>query len=227
MSDDLDLERDDDADDDAAARGDGWENATVVDEPVVDSEGRLVCDECQKTFKNRRSLNEHKREYHRKDGRQPRTHGRGSSEGSPRRGTPKSGNRQERRARQVRETLQELTAFSDELRGRSTEPAVDLADVIRRDAVRIAESISWVAERFNPLGTLIDWTTGHGGVITIARGFSGVGRWVTRRWRTMIADGEQQPVEGVVYLDELSDEQRAQYEAQTAVDGEPGVPPLV
>jgi hypothetical protein len=59
----------------------------------------------------------------------------------------------------------------------------DLADILRGDADRIAGSLAWTAERFSPLGRLIDAALGHGGIVTIAQGFLGVGRWMIGRAR--------------------------------------------
>lgn len=188
---------------------DPWEGASVVegerDTPAAD-DGGVECPECGARLKNRKSLGGHMRDVHKiKGGIGGRGPGRPRKDGNPSR--PPSGNRQERRRRLVQETLIELSEFTDELRGRSELPAVDLSDLIRRDAAKIANSVAWVAERFNPLGTLIDLTTGHGGAITIMRGFTGVGGWVLRRWRTLLSEREREQAQpGALYADQLGPE---------------------
>jgi hypothetical protein len=96
--------------------------------------------------------------------------------------------RQARRRKAVKETLVELVSFTDEARGRGEGPPDDLADVIRRDADKIANSVAWIAERFLPLGRLIDLAFGHGGLLTVARGFMGVGTWTLAHWRQLIQE---------------------------------------
>lgn len=100
---------------------------------------------------------------------------------------PESG-RQARRRKAVKETLIEMVSFTDEARGRSDEPAEDLADVIRRDADKLANSVAWIAEKFTPLGRGIDLLLGHGGPVTVIRGFLGVGRWTLAHWREILQE---------------------------------------
>lgn len=175
---------DDTGQDDGEPEGDAWTAATVTDEHA--------CPECGRTFKTPGALGLHRKAVHGVESgrdRGERNKGkRGKRDGSPRRTDQSGRERQSRRARQVRETLEELTTFSDELRGRNDDvPAQQLADVIRRDASKIADSLAWVAERLTPVGLLIDRTMGHGGIITIARGFTGVIGHGLRSWRQLLA----------------------------------------
>lgn len=108
---------------------------------------------------------------------------------APRR--PPSEGSQAKRKRMVKETIVEFLDFTDEVRGRSELPDERLAEVIRRDAEKIASSLAWAAERFTPLGLAIDRLAGHGSIITFVRGFLGVGRHAIRKWRQSVAEREQ------------------------------------
>jgi hypothetical protein len=166
-----------------------------------DDDGQLSCPECGKPFTSPMQLGAHRSQAHgvkggsraaaKRRGELPpeeerRGPGRPRKDGSPARPRHGGGSRQERRRKAVQDTLIELVSFTDEARGRDTGPPVDLADVIRRDAAKIANSVAWLAERFNPLGRVIDLGFGHGGVITIARGFLGVGTWTLGHWRQLL-----------------------------------------
>lgn len=191
---------------------DGWsEPLAIVDDenadtaPPVDEERPYVCEHCDKTYTSQGGLRAHLLTKH--PGAAVTTKRKkkeGGSEAAPRRGRNAggSGSRQERRRKMVRETIDELTEVAVELRqGTGTEPG-RLADVLRRDADRIATSLSWIAERVNPLGSLIDVTMGHGGAITIARGFNGVGLWFLRTWRKALAGRAAERKQEAFYLDE-------------------------
>lgn len=175
------------------------------DEPNEDAgaNDELVCPECEAagnhvTFASPLNLGAHRRMAHGVAGK-----GRGKSGGSKRRTStstnPPKGSRVERRRKAVAETLRELVEFRDAARGDAFagEPE-HLADVIRRDADRIAQAVAWIAERVNPLGHGIDLLLGHGGPVTVLRGFLGVGTWTLQHWRKMIADrnAEQEPPPG-------------------------------
>ena len=162
-------------------------------------EQRYVCPECGEGFRLAMRLGLHRKREHGVEGqskssRQEREQrrrgglksGKPRAEGSPRRPSESS---QQRRARAIRETLLEFVEFTDEARGRSEVPPRDLADVIRRDASKLANSLAWAAERFNPLAWAIDQLAGHGGVITFVRGFMGVGTWLVGHWRRSLDAG--------------------------------------
>lgn len=183
------------ADDDAAddvAEPDGDEAAG----------GDLDCPECGKTFASKLALGAHRAQAHgvrgssqRSKRRQRNAAGDGERRpvGRPRKTAAADAEpaRQARRRKAVRETLTEIVSFTDEARGRGDDTGGgDLADVIRRDADKIANSIAWLAERFNPMGRLIDLAFGHGGIVTVGRGFLGVGTWTLSHWRQLIRERE-------------------------------------
>jgi hypothetical protein len=146
-----------------------------------------LCPECGKPFKSAAGLGTHRLHTHGVES--PRT--KPDVDGAPkRRGRPKGSSRgsvrRERREQAVKETLLELAQFSDEMQGRGQAAAETLAEVIKRDAGKIAISLSWVGEKLTPVGFLIDRTMGHGGVITIARGFNGVIMHAVRSWRELL-----------------------------------------
>lgn len=156
------------------------------------SSDELVCPDCDAgPFTSKLSLGAHRYHKHGVKG----TAGHKKSSGRPRGRPPGSKNRgeagasegesarQARRRKAVRDTLVEFVSFMDEARGRSDAPAADLSDVIRRDADKIANSVAWIAERFLSLGRMIDLLLGHGGPLTVARGFLGVGTWTLAHWR--------------------------------------------
>ncbi len=113
--------------------------------------------------------------------------------------------RHARRRRAVRETITEFVDFADELRGRPTSQPLALVDVIRRDAERIADSVAWAAERFNPVAIVVDRLAGHGSPVTFARGFIGVGTWLVRKWRGMLADRDK-PADLIPVYDQSEDQ---------------------
>lgn len=160
-----------------------------LEQHADDDAGKRVCPECGEAFDSNFRLGLHRRNKHgvpgqsdrRKRERKAAARGPGRPKGS-------GESRVEKRRRLIRETLLETVELADEARGRSEAPAEDLADVIRRDADRIAYSLAWVADKLVPFGTVVDFAFGRGGVLTVARGFSGVGRWVIRRWRTLLAE---------------------------------------
>lgn len=172
----------------------------------------FVCPDCDYVAPSRLTLGGHRFQKHgvrgktadrkRKSSGRPRGRPPGGGRASGDTGGGES-SRQTRRRRAVKETLVELVSFTDEARGRGEGAPQDLADVIRRDADKIANSVAWIAERFNPLGRMIDLAFGHGGLLTVARGFMGVGTWTLAHWRQML---EQRQVEMV----ELSAEQIAE-----------------
>lgn len=159
---------------------------------------RYVCDQegCGQEFASALRLGLHKRQAHGIIGRSARAERErkqraegGKTPSSPRRRQGET--RQARRARLLRETIAELTDFTDELRGRSEQEPEDLADVLHRDAGRISSAVAYAAERFSPLGSAVDFLAGHGGPLTFIRGFLGVGKWAVRRWRRLLAEREQ------------------------------------
>lgn len=166
-------------------------------------DGRYFCAGCGADFKTRPNLTRHKRE-----------NGHGSSTGATRprrtddaspsreRGRPPKVGRQSRREQAIRETIEEAVQLAKVARGGPQIDVASLVDVLDRDKARLAVSISWLAEKFNPLGKLIDWTMGHGGVLTIVRGFSGVGSWTLGKWRTMLVEREQQ-VDEPLFVEDL------------------------
>lgn len=159
------------------------EEVTVAE--VVDEQH--VCPECGEAFKRASGLATHRSSKHGVAGaRQDRA----ASDAAPKR--RKSVGRRDRREQQVKETIDEFVKFTNELRGRSSDEPDDLADLLRKDAAKIAYSLSWVAERLAPVGWFIDKTMGHGGVITIATGFSGLLRKGLHGWREMIAKRNEQ-----------------------------------
>lgn len=188
-----------------SAHPDDWsEPLSVVDEegeaepgaaPAPDSARPYACPGCEKTYTSQGGLRAHLIS-HPSHGQMPsfrkeRKEQKGKSgDASPRRGRvagAAAGSRQERRRKAVRETIEELTDLTIEVRRGSGQEPDNLADVLRRDADKIATSLSWIAERVNPLGRFIDLAMGHGGAFTIARGFNGVGIWFLRTWRQALA----------------------------------------
>lgn len=117
--------------------------------------------------------------------RKPKAEKKPKAEPAPRRRASASGRVNERR-RKVAATIRELVELRDELGGVSTVPDEQLADVLRRDADAIASAVAWIAERLSPLGLLIDKTMGAGGLLSIAQGLSGLGRYTIRRWRDRV-----------------------------------------
>ena len=145
------------------------------------------CPECGESFQTASGMATHRSIKHGVTGSSETTKRRRSGgDGSPKRPGRPRGGRRERREQAVRETLQELAQFSEEMQGRGTASAETLAEVIKRDAPKIAVSLSWVGEKLTPVGFLIDRTMGHGGVITIARGFNGVIMHAVRQWRELL-----------------------------------------
>ncbi len=202
------LEERDEAEDEGGVQGDP---------------GPLECEVCGREFESKFQLGTHRWNSHklRTVKAPPSGRGPGRPKGSssrPRRAAATDDSesaRQARRRKAVRETLLELTTFTDELRGRGEGEVADLADVIRRDADKLASSVAWIEERFTPLGRVIDLAFGHGGVITVGRGFMGVGSWVLGRWRTLLT--ERAAAEGgqEFTAEELAERMEAQYrEAQ-------------
>lgn len=163
--------------------GDAWSNAQVIE-----GQGH-ECPECGESFKSLPGLATHRKLKHGVESARGRgERSRGSRDRSPRRSSGDGGEqRVQRRQRQVRETLEEFTELARELRGDTGEQPGSLAEVIRRDADKIATSLSWVAEKFTPIGFAIDKLTGHGGILTVARGFNGVIVHGLRSWRVMLA----------------------------------------
>lgn len=188
----------DDPDGDAAA------------EPAADPARPYVCPVCGKSYTSAGGLRAHTLTKHPGEVIPTRKQKAKGTEQAPRRGRAQtgSGTRQERRRRAIRETIDELTEVTIELRRGTGEDPGNLADVLRRDADRLATSLSWIAERVNPLGRFVDLTMGHGGAITIARGFNGVGLWFLRTWRQALArrQSEQEARGLATYLDEEEQE---------------------
>lgn len=181
-----------------------------------DEQDGPVCPECGESFTSALSLGAHRFHKHGIKGSKPKPQP-GRKRGRPRMAAagddaPESG-RQARRRRAVKETLIELVSFTDEARGRADGEVDDLADVIRRDADKIANSVAWIAERFLPLGRAIDLLFGHGGALTVARGFLGVGTWSLGHWRALIQERQAQAdlvAEGQT-AEEMADEMARTY----------------
>jgi hypothetical protein len=155
----------------------------------LDVSGDHVCPECGQTFKLAMHLGAHR----------ARKHGVAAATPKRKRSGAKSESASSPRARRktaIASTLRELADLADDARGRGTELPEDLAAVIRRDADKIATTLAAVADKLNPVGWFVDATMGPGGVLTLAVGLSGVGRWLLRQWRAQLTSrGEQQPVE--------------------------------
>lgn len=193
MAEDQEL---DSEDEDAAAAGGGEAGAPGEDGPPY------ACPEpgCEKTFSSKLALGGHRATMHgyrsstRHKGKSGRGPGRPRKDGSPARPreTGAESKSQERRRKVVRETLIEVATFQDQLAGLETGDPSRLADVIKRDADKIANSVAWIAERFNPLGRGIDLLLGHGGPVTILRGFMGLGRFTLARWQAAARRQQEQ-----------------------------------
>lgn len=219
---------------------DWGEPLTVTDDPdtveggadgtaASDPARPYVCPECGKTYTSQGGLRAHALTKHPGTSISTRRAKKKEAGGdaAPRRGRSQgSGNRQERRRKAIRETIDELTEVTQELRGATGIEPEQLAEVLRRDADRIAVSLSWIAERVNPLGRLVDLTMGHGGVITIARGFNGVGLWFLRTWRKALAARAEQNAAAaadVIYLGPNDEESYGDApHGGTDGDGSPG-----
>lgn len=215
--------------------GDDGEPLDVVDEAdgplpegvTVTDGGRFQCPDCERSYKNVDDLQKHRRLQHafRSSSRRGRPQGSknkggAGSDGSPRR-EQAPGLRRVRREKDVRETLEEIVSFSRAVKGERVDVR-SLVDVIDRDKQRMAVSIAWVAEKFNPLGALIDLTMGHGGAITIVKGFSGVGGWMISRWRQLIAERESEEV--VPFYAGQPGDPELEIEETRTTDGDPFAP---
>lgn len=187
---------------------------------LTDSDGQQtpqhVCPECGEEHDTAIRLGLHRRKEHGVLGSSREQTARG--ERSPRRTRTETSHT--RRKRAVKETIVEFLDFSDEIRGRSDRPAEDLADVLRRDVDRIADSVSWAAERFNPLAWAVDHLAGHGGVITFARGFLGVGTWLVRKWRQALEVREQALAEQQMLQEYPPEKMLQEYPPEAMVGGD-------
>lgn len=147
-------------------------------EIVVDTSKPHVCPECGAEYKLAMHLGLHRRREHGVQG--------SAKQSSPKRKRTSSGggrdSTQTRRRKAISETLLELVTFSDDLRGQSVIDTSSLADVIRRDADRIADAIAAWAEKAPPVGALID-IIAHGLVVKTFRGFQGLARLAVNRSR--------------------------------------------
>lgn len=161
------------------------EHADLGDGNGETRQGEHVCPECSESFSSPMRLGLHRRTAHGVVGKHAKksSRKRPQRDASPERDEKESG-RQARRKREVAVTLRELADLAADLRGRiSGELPEHLADLIRQDADALAGSISAIAEKFSPLGALVDWTCGKGGMLTIITGFSGLARWLMRSGR--------------------------------------------
>ena len=138
------------------------------------------CPECGNDFETKQKLGVHRRNEHgvastRND----------KKDGAPRREPKADSARQAQRRTLVKETILELVDTTDELRGRSTEAILDLADVIRRDADKMASALAALAERgpFVLLGVVIDKLLGAGGPFSLLRAFAPTARQMLARAR--------------------------------------------
>lgn len=189
-------------------------------DPGAQDAERHACPECGEEFSAKFRLGLHRSQKHGYvSPRRGEDRGRGGKRGPGRpKGSGAGQSRQVRRKTAIKQTIDEILDFADDLRGRSTGELGDLADVLRRDADRIATSLSWAAERFNPLAFGIDKLAGHGGILTLAGGFSGVGRWVIKRWRSLVAERAEAEAEQASWL--------AAEEVPPEPEQEPGYAPL-
>lgn len=152
-----------------------------------------ACPECGDEFQSKVRLGIHRRSAHGviggRAGRKQR-----AADASPEREPKDDRGRQGRRKREVAGTLRELADLAADFRGRDggSDLPEHLADLIRRDADPIATSIAAIAEKLTPLGTIVDWTCGRGGLLTIATGFSGLLRWLLRSGRNRNAQSAEQ-----------------------------------
>src|SRR5581483_3978203 len=108
--------------------------SVMADEPDDSGEGAWTptavedvheCPECGGTFKNASALATHRKIKHGVESQRDRDRQTGRRDRSPRRDGGGE-QRQQRRQRQLRETLDELTTLTRELRGGSGEPPGDL-----------------------------------------------------------------------------------------------------
>ena len=154
--------------------------------PPADPDRPHVCPECGETFKLAMTMGAHRAKVHGVPGSSKTTKytRRGRPPGS--RNKERTSSPHESRRKAIRETLIEFVDFADELGGRSDQKPKDIRDVIRRDADKLGDSIAYLADRFNPLGLVVDATMGHGGVISMARGFMGVGTWIVAHWQQLL-----------------------------------------
>lgn len=156
-----------------------------------------VCPECGEEFALAMRLGLHRRREHGVAGTTPKRKSSGTTKAREA-SSPKT-----RRKQAVASTLKELADLADDARGRSTEMPEHLADVIRRDADKIATTVSTVAEKVNPVAWFVDVTMGPTGILTLIVGLSGVGRWLLRSWRQSV-DNREQPQE-VYPVDQLTE----------------------
>lgn len=157
-----------------------------------------VCPECGEEFKLAMHLGGHRKREHGVAGTAPK---------KKRRTTERESSPKARRKQAIASTLRELAELSDDARGRTTHTLPEhLSDVIRRDADKIATTIATVAEKVNPVAWFVDTTMGPTGLLTLAVGLSGVGRWLLRFWRGRV---HEEP------FPEYTPEQLAEMEAQS------------
>lgn len=90
----------------------------------------------------------------------------------------------QRRKRLVKETIDDFASFAATLKGDDTSDPGNLPAIIRSNAEDLAFGIAAIAERLTPLGMLIDRVCGRGGILSIARSFSSIGKWIVYRIRT-------------------------------------------
>lgn len=183
--------------------------AEPPDEPGPEPSG-FVCPECGAVEQSPLRLGLHKRRAHgivgksassakERRSRKTKTERKPLGERTRAPSRERSEGSQARRKRLVKETIIELLDVRDALRGQGTvDPDETLADVIRRDADRIASSLAFAAERFTALGRLIDRACGHGSALTFVRGFLGVGKHAIRKLR-------QARPERVDFLEEVAE----------------------
>lgn len=88
-----------------------------------------------------------------------------------------------RRKRLVRETIDDFASFAATVKGDDDSNPGDLAGIIKRNAEDLAFGIAAIAEKMTPLGTFIDRVCGRGGILSIARSFSSIAKWIVFRIR--------------------------------------------
>ena len=105
----------------------------------------------------------------------------GKVDKAPRRGNTSTANERKRaeRKRQAKATLEELANLMDAAQGRGDAPAESLADIVRRDAEAMAETIANMAARFTPAAFLVDKVFGAGGPLSMLVSF---GPFLRRLW---------------------------------------------
>lgn len=184
---------DDDPDDDGA--GDGTQPGDA------EQQGH-ACPECGEAFATPALLGAHRYRAHGVKGTSKRTGRRrrqtSGADASPRRPEQEPASRS-RRARAVEETLTEIVATVEAVRGERTE-ALDLAGTVRKDAPKMGRATAALAEKIAPLAFFVDNFLGPAGPLMLARAFLPTARQLFYRWRAAMAARAQQRQEELASL---------------------------